>query len=332
MRRFNILLNVVACLVLLFAASCKMLKDFTPKIVAEPPPANETAVTPAADAQMAPEPGNVERHGQWPEGVRLTINKPPVATRTGPAEIVSGPDGFVPQGGEPHNGGVETPAPSPEDPFVKMIRAAADTPESKQLVEAIFQALANRPDKAIALIEQFEGGVPADKKMFVQMLKCYVNMQLGNMDKAIEEMNQVLQEMRSDMPLAIASPKFCRKVESFGKYDEFGHYVFSPGKAVILYFEPQYFICKPMGEEYAISLNAICLIIDKNGNEVWKAEKKIEHATTRYLYDLFMTRTMQVPALPDGNYTLKIMLQDMNKTDQEKPVEAEIKFEISRDI
>jgi hypothetical protein len=79
-------------------------------------------------------------------------------------------------------------------------------------------------------------------------------------------------------------------------------------------------------------LNAKYAITDKDGNQVWQAEDSISHKTTHYLYDLFMTRKIVIPALPDGNYTLKIMLQDMNKTDQEKPIESEVKFEISHDM
>jgi hypothetical protein len=45
-----------------------------------------------------------------------------------------------------------------------------------------------------------------------------------------------------------------------------------------------------------------------------------------------MTKPMKIPTLADGNYTLKILLQDMNKPDQEKPVEATIQFEVRHDI
>jgi hypothetical protein len=335
MRKFNSLLLVGVFVSCLFATSCKLMSDLVP------PEANQTASPPAQDANIPLPPGSdgtsqgPKAAGQWPEGQRMDIPKGPPHPTAETGGINGGSRGTVADGVNSPEGGAQTPpasTPPPEDEFVKMVKSLATTPEAKQMVEAVLQTLADRPDKAIALIDQFEPSVPQDKKMLVQMLKGYVNLKLGNMEKALEQWDALHRTLKEQMPLAIIAPKMCRKVDSFGKYEEFGHYVFGPGKGLILYFEPQYFVCKQVENQYLVTLNAKYSIIDKDGNQVWQAENSIEHKTTHYLYDLFMTKPMKIPTLADGNYTLKILLQDMNKPDQEKPVEATIQFEVRHDI
>jgi hypothetical protein len=336
------LFAVSACLTLLFAVSCKMMTDLVPQELGqdaaqaakEPalpaPPAVEAPAPPPAEP--SPEPATV---GQWPEGERFD-STPPQPKPVNPAVgIGGGVEDVAPPEASRTAEGAQTPVPPltpAQDEMLKIIKAAADTPESQKLVEATLQALADKPDKAIALLNEYGSAAPPEKKMFAQMLKAYVDMKLGNMEDALKTMDEMHRTLREQMPLTIASPKLCRKVESFGKYDEFGHYVFPPGKALILYFEPQYFICKPVGEQFEVTLNARYLILDKDGNQVWQAEDTIDHKTTHYLYDLFMTKKIVIPSLADGNYTLKILLQDVNKTDQDKPIETEVKVEVRHDI
>jgi len=329
MRTFKSLCLIAICLLFLAATSCKMMADLALDQPEESASAQNAALSPAPPnitAQAGPD-QPTEPMGQWPEGQRFDGAKPPAKT-----DAVGINGGVQDAGRQP-----TTPAPAPsmtpsEEELLKTVRAAANTPESQKLVEAFVQAFADKPDKAIALLDQYGATAPADKQMLVQMLRGYVSMKLGNMEDALKALDEVHRALREQMPLAIMSPKLCRKVESYGKYDEFGHYVFPPGKSLILYFEPQYFICKADNDQYHVSLNAKYALIDKDGNQVWQAEDKIDHKTSHYLYDLFMTRRIVVPALPDGNYTLKIMLQDMNKTDQEKPIESELKVEISHDM
>jgi len=338
MRTFKSLCLVTICLSFLAATSCKMMADLVPNQPVE------SAAASAKDATPPTAPANITAHaeadqpteqiGQWPQGERFDGVKPPAKTG-GAAGINGGVQGTDQPSAGPGGNDVQKPSPSmspAEEELLKIIRVAADTPESQKLVEAMVEAFADKPDRAITLLDQYGNSAPADKKMLVQMLRGYVSMKLGNMDEALKTLDELHRTLREQMPLAIVSPKLCRKVESYGRYDEFGHYVFPSGKTVILYFEPQYFVCAPVNEQYLVSLNAKYAITDKDGNQVWQAEDSISHKTTHYLYDLFMTRKIVIPALPDGNYTLKIMLQDMNKTDQEKPIESEVKFEISHDM
>lgn len=314
------------CCVALTGVSCKMLTDLTPKDTANTTEAARPAPAAPAPSETAQAPVAT---GTWPERTRIDLDRP-AAPPAGapPSGVISG----TAEAGRGAAGGVQNPAPAPapkpEDELLKLIKSSADTPQLKDLVQAMLQALANHPDKAIAMLKQAESGIPADKKMLCQLLETYVNVKLGNMDAALKSVDQMYHDLRAQMPLTIASPKLCSKVESFGKYDEYLNYVFAPREKAILYYEPQYFICKPVDKEYVISLNAKYAITDKDGNQVWHAERTVEHKTSHNLYDLFLTQMIVLPQLATGKYNLKISLQDMNKPDMDKPVETTIAFEV----
>jgi len=280
-------------------------------------PANpsETARAPLKDETRSP------RFQEWPQKERFRIPEP---SRADAAEDISDP---APRVGERDDATLDNPdmpqPPAPEkDALVRMVEAA--TPESRTLLEAMLQAAGDRPDKAYALLE---GEPPKDKKLLVSLLRAYVHYELGDMEKAMETLDKTFREMRSQMPMQIGTAEFCRKVQSYGKYTVFSQHVFRPTGRVILYFEPQYFTCKESGENYTISLNVRYTIHNEEGKQVWQTDHTVNHQTSRYLYDLFLTQFIQMPSLPVGNYTLKIDVQDNLSEDQHK-AEREVKFEI----
>lgn len=329
MRRLPSL--VAAACMLLLACSCKFLPMFGRRPADERPGASAgedakhatpVPANPRGPQGEATDAAPFPRRYEWPERTRFPIHKPDEGED---AVDISDPR---PEVGEPPE--ETTPddpsptAPPQKDELVRLMEAVADEPESRKLIEAMLQTVNDRPDRAFALLQ---ADSLKNKKMLVNLLKAYVRYELGDAENAISILDNVFRDMLAQMPMQVESLEFCRKVQSYGKYEPFSHRVFRPTEQVILYIEPHYFTCKKADEEYTISLNVRYSIINAEGRQVWQTEHAVNHRTTRYLYDLFLTQFIRMPSLAEGNYTLKIELQDMLSQDQHR-AEGEVQFEI----
>lgn len=304
-------------------AGCGFLSEFR-EPPAEKPGASaapEAGVgNPGPQSQSPPEDQSPQRF-TWDPKRRIAVPEPGRENTGDAADSSPGSEGTQP---DDRSRAPSPGSPLPKDELVRLVETVADTPESRKLVEAMLEAVGDRPDRAFALLE---GDTLKDRKMLVNLLRAYVQLELGDTEKAIAALDEAFRELRSQMPLKINAPDFCRKVQSFGKYEPFSHRVFRPAEQVILYFEPQYFTCRQAGDGYTISLNVRYSIIDSAGKQVWQKEQSVDHGTTRYLYDLFLTQFIQMPSLAEGNYKIKIEAQDRLSEDQHR-AEAEMKFEI----
>ena len=207
-----------------------------------------------------------------------------------------------------------TKAPEPTDEEIRerrlldLLKAATAKPGGVLLIEAIAQIAQDKPEAAYKILN---GNYKGDNKMLVEFLQAYLDYRLGNNADSLKEIESVARKMRHEMPLRISTLELCRKVESYAKFESFSERVFKPGEITLIYCEPEQFRCTSSEDAYLTSLNVRYFIVNTaTGDSAWKIEYTIDHTTTKYLYDLFLLQRVTIPDVPDGNYELRVEVQD----------------------
>jgi hypothetical protein len=220
-----------------------------------------------------------------------------------------------------------TPEEVREKQLLELLKAVTAKAGGARLIEATALIAEGKPDEAYELLKSGDSG----DDLLLKFLLAYLDYKLGNNTDSLKEVEALLQKMRSEMPMQIATVELCRKVESYAKYEAFAQRVFKPGETALIYCEPLYFCCVKTEKGYLTSLNVRYIVTDSSEKVVWKREYPIDHVTSSYLYDLFLMHYLTVPDVPDGNYTLRVELQDkQNEYDKNHVAVKTLVFEVRR--
>ncbi|MFH1550223.1 MAG: hypothetical protein ABIH04_06670 [Planctomycetota bacterium] len=219
-----------------------------------------------------------------------------------------------------------TPDKLREQELLALLRAASARAGGARLIEAVALIAEGQPDRAYEMLKESGGGADV---LLVEFLTAYLDYKLGNSAESLEGVEALVRKMREEMPLQISTVKLCRKVQSYAKYEPFAQLVFEPGEKALIYCEPAYFRCDKKEKGYLVSLNVHYRVEDSSGKTVWKKEYPVDHVTEKSLYDLFLVEFLAVPDVPDGNYTLKVELQD-KQSDYTHTAEESLVFEVRR--
>ncbi len=261
---------------------------------------------------------------QYPWKERFPIDKPREGVQ--PAVDISGEEKDLPD--VPDD--IEGPEPAPEEvrerQLLALLKAASANAGGARLIEAVALIAEGRPDRAYEILK--ENGDGADG-LLVEFLTAYLDYKLGNSAESLEGVEALMRRMREEMPLQISTVKLCRKIQSYAKYEPFAQLVFEPGEKTLIYCEPAYFRCEKNEKGYLVSLNVRYCVEDSSGKTVWKREYPVDHSTAKCLYDLFLMEFLTVPDVPDGNYTLKVELQD-KQSDYTHTARESLVFEVRR--
>jgi hypothetical protein len=137
--------------------------------------------------------------------------------------------------------------------------------------------------------------------------------------------------------LTIDKACFCRRVKSFGRFEQLpeGHAFLStpdrPGEEVKLYVELRNFGSEYTDGLYATKLSSSIEIIDHKGRQAWICrsfpEEKAPILSRSPLHDYCNTYSFY-PTLPAGTYTLVIQITDQTRPQQPRTVRKELEFHV----
>lgn len=131
-------------------------------------------------------------------------------------------------------------------------------------------------------------------------------------NEVIDAMEEAIAALQQRADLEITTPILCRKVTSFGVYDEFPDYTFRAGTKVVIYWEVRNFTVHEIKDGYRTRMGAQFEISDEQGNIRHQSVHPFPDDVCRNRrLDFFMNVGLTLPAdLSPGAYVLKVIVHD----------------------
>ena len=145
--------------------------------------------------------------------------------------------------------------------------------------------------------------------------------------EAIAELRKANRYLGSLADLTVSNMTFCRRVTSFGIFEEFDEFEFAAGQTTLVYVELENYRSEDTARGQRISFGGSYQIYDSHGH-TW-ADRELaeyeEHAK-QSRRDFFLHYRIAVPQqLPPGEYTLQLSIED-NVSHQ--IAQSQIQFEV----
>jgi hypothetical protein len=295
-------------------------------------------------------------------------------TRAPQEEIVASPYGAHPPGpilnpdGPRHDNVAQTqyenpsvilnvqPSPPPEPPVVHaeppapQLNAPPAQEPDPALVSALRCLLNKNPAEALEQLKQYD---KPTQELLLQLLPFIAGLNEGGLEHSDQEMSALLEKLneltaavRAHSPLTLKKVCFCKRINGFGYYEalspnpefEAGTDRF-PGNRVTIYAEVRNFRSVPKGSVYETHLVKRVEIYPTQNpkGEPITIQKPDWAQPTRSRspqQDLFLNITFNLPPLPDGQYTLRVVVEDHTAFDGEqiapRITNKSIDFHVSR--
>ena len=149
----------------------------------------------------------------------------------------------------------------------------------------------------------------------------------GGLDRAspqetavlLDQVRQLEAVLRPRAVLALDKVSFCRQIRGFGDCEPWPpDHVFQPemedrrGEWIQVYAEVRNFTCRPRGQAFETSLGGVVEIRDFNKDLVSRVDfpARIDRTQTPR-QDYFVNFPFHLPRLPEGRYTLHVLVKDM---------------------
>jgi hypothetical protein len=245
----------------------------------------------------------------------------------------------------------ETPVIALEPPPLQATPPAAPDPEPA-LVLALRCLLNKNPSEGLALLQQYDR---TTQKLLVTLLPFTVRLSEGGLAQAspqemslvLEQLNDLMTTLRAHAPLTLKKVCFCRRIHGFGAYEALplnpsfeAGLDHRPGDRVTIYAEVRNFRSIPKGSVYETHLVKSVEIYpahNPNGKPIiiqrpdW-TQPTISHSPQQ---DLFLNITFNLPSLPDGQYALRVIVEDRTAFDGEPivpraPAQRSLDFQVKR--
>jgi hypothetical protein len=152
----------------------------------------------------------------------------------------------------------------------------------------------------------------------------------AEMSQVVEDLSNLVGQMRTRSPLIIDKMAFCRRIERFGVYDPLpGEHVFRPGELVQVYLELRHFTTAQQGPFFVTRISSRLEVLDFQKLVVYFREDQVGGDLSRTpRQDFFANFHFPIPPnMPPGKYTLCIQVQDAGKAGQ-PPVRRSLDFRV----
>jgi len=129
---------------------------------------------------------------------------------------------------------------------------------------------------------------------------------------AIHHFREAVQHLAATSPLEVRNPAICRRVDSFGQFEEFEPYAFAPEQEVILYVEVLNFAFESSAEGFETELHGAYQILTSDGHPIADYDLPDDKQVSRNLRtDYFIPYRVFLPKdLEPGSYKIRVMLED----------------------
>ncbi len=313
---------------------------------AEPPPitAEPDSPAPAVEAPAPPAPATSRRE---------PVDVAPVAATPAPTPVAddasgSGPPKLESVDVRPANSAIALGAMPKRDPPPSTATAAPanqplagttteDGPSLQPMIDAVKQTLVERPDDlaqqvklrllyllagqdddALAPAEGISNELAALLSSLMRTVataQATASDQNAATDEALRAIDQFRDVLRTHAELEIPRVALCRRVDSFGVFDEITTRRFPGGEAtpVILYCEVSNFATESAdGTQFRTLLTQRLEVLTQQGELVWEVDAtEIEDLSFNRREDFFLAQIVQLPAtLAPGDYVLNVTIED----------------------
>ena len=287
-------------------------------IVREPvvdttPVAAAPAPTPVADDASGSGPPKLESVDVRPANSAIALGVMP--KRDPPPETATPPPANQPLAGTTTDDG---PSLQPIIDAVK--RSLAEQPEdlAQQVKLRLLYLLAGQEDNALAPAEGISNELAA---LLSSLMRTVATAQAtasdrnAATDEALRAIDQFRDVLRIHAELEIPRIALCRRVDSFGVFDEITTRRFPGGEAtpVILYCEVNNFVTESAdGSQFRTLLTQRLEVLTQQGDLVWEVDAtEIEDLSFNRREDFFLAQIVQLPAtLEPGEYVLNVTIED----------------------
>jgi hypothetical protein len=235
------------------------------------------------------------------------------------------------------------PGATPEPPTVAgepALPALSPVPAQEPdppLVAALRRVLDKNPAEALELLKQYD---QTTRDLLALLLPLTARIGEGGLDRAspqeagalLEQLNDLTAALRARAPLSLKKVCFCRRINGFGDYEalppnpEFqGGIDHRLGERVRIYAEVRNFRSVPKGNVYETQLVKsveIHAAHDPTGNPIIIKTPDWTKPTLSYSpqQDYFLNIGFNLPPLPDGQYTLLVVVEDRTAFDGERVI------------
>lgn len=169
-------------------------------------------------------------------------------------------------------------------------------------------------------LEPIDGVAPAERRFWKNYTYAIVRY-LGNppsrragerASDAADSVREAMNALSEQADLEITEPRLCRRVQSFGNYEEFPSDEFRAGEAVVVYWEARHFASVESEDGYRTSMQAEFEILDSLGTRRHQFRQKFKDDLCRQRRtDYFNVVLFEWPKdLSPGEYTLKVIVTD----------------------
>jgi hypothetical protein len=283
--------------------------DGFPSIFPVTEPAAAAASAPAAPAGIAPGGGPSSGEVPFPQSASAAVSGglPPAAVWQSDLEsLIARLEADTAQlqpGTDPHD-------------------AATENYIEAHVYLRLLYLIAGRQEQALAHIP---GVAPAVQQFWQQMLWSMANsFDVENMPDAGERATQTLLQLHAasahlqeQARLKLANVAFCTKITSFGNYDRFDPYDFSPGQPVLLYAEVENFHSEPTTDPagqnaFRTILQSKIEILSPSGDMQFQMEfPPTEDLCRAHRRDYFHSYEFAIPPrIPYGHHVLVLTVED----------------------
>ncbi|HVS39388.1 MAG TPA: hypothetical protein VMS17_27775 [Gemmataceae bacterium] len=254
---------------------------------------------------------------------------PPYHPQTPPAQPISGPPNHVAPARLTVDPPVKIddppppPAPPPPLPDAPVLQVGKP-PEDPPIVTALRDLLQNRSPEAMERLRAYDG---ASRELLLTLLPLAARVGDGGLDRATPQETAVLLDQVRDVEtvlrpraaLTLDKVCFCRQIHGFGDCEPWpADHVFQSetddhrGERIQVYAEVRNFTCRPHGPFYETSLAGEVEIRDFNKGLAARLDfpATVERSLTPR-QDYFVNFQFPLPRLPEGRYTLRVLVKDM---------------------
>lgn len=126
-------------------------------------------------------------------------------------------------------------------------------------------------------------------------------------------LGEALSRLGESAPLVVRNLAFCTEIHSYGCYEKFRSYEFSPDQELLLYAEVENFASEPTAKGYHTMLRTSYQIFDTTGHRIDEHEfETTEEYCQNPRRDFFIGSHIYMPKrIPPGSYRLHVTVEDL---------------------